>query len=182
MSKKSESRRRLRQERQQSGLCIHCGVEPVCELKGCEKCLASKKAVQKRYAAKTPERNRLYFLKIRKDVVEKYGGVCACCGEPRFEFLTIDHVNNDGGVERKADQKAQGRSWFLRLRREEKRSDLQVLCWNCNLAKLHFGECPHKSGTQVDFSPLTLDRRRKVQHEQQKEDGATGVQGFCLSA
>ena len=164
MSEKSELRRRLRQDRQEKGLCVHCGLEPPLEIKGthtlqftgCKKCLALKSRVQRRYAAKTTERNRLYCLKVRKDVIDKYGGICTCCGESNFAFLTIDHVNNDGSLERMPSK-----SWFLKLRRESRREDLQVLCWNCNMAKFHFGVCPHQSNEVVDFSPLEQDGRRK---------------------
>lgn len=33
---------------------------------------------------------------LKREVLKVYGGVCSCCGENRIEFLTIDHVNNDG--------------------------------------------------------------------------------------
>src|SRR5712671_6871126 len=32
---------------------------------------------------------------LRDQAYAGYGGVCACCGEWRTPFLTIDHVNND---------------------------------------------------------------------------------------
>ena len=37
----------------------------------------------------------------RAKVIAYYGGKCACCGESAFEFLTIDHINNNGSMHRK---------------------------------------------------------------------------------
>jgi hypothetical protein len=66
--------------------CRICNAEPIRRKKA--RCVASRCAgKQRRYEA------------LRRTVLERYSnGVfrCACCGESRFEFLTLDHVNNDG--------------------------------------------------------------------------------------
>ena len=49
--------------------------------------------------------------------------------------------------ERKKLYGSQNRSsyaWFLKLRRAPIRKDLQVLCYNCNMAAFQFGVCPHE--------------------------------------
>src|SRR5271157_814021 len=33
---------------------------------------------------------------FRQQVIEMYGGKCACCDEAHQEFLQVDHVNGDG--------------------------------------------------------------------------------------
>lgn len=67
---------------------------------------------------------------------------CACCGETHLEFLTVDHMNNNGAEHRKS-----GRFRDLQLellRNGFKASDYQILCMNCNFALGHSGYCPHK--------------------------------------
>src|SRR3990167_3937937 len=41
-------------------------------------------------------------LKQRDIVYKEYGNKCNCCSEIERMFLTIDHVNNDGRIERKS--------------------------------------------------------------------------------
>lgn len=38
---------------------------------------------------------------LKEEFIEAYGGKCSCCGESIPEFLTVDHINNDGEVHRK---------------------------------------------------------------------------------
>jgi predicted transcriptional regulator len=83
-------------------------------------------------------------LKIKLDVINGYGGKCACCGEIRVDFLTIDHINNDG----KEDRKKFGRSanklyrWLIANNFPE---GYQILCMNCNFSKyLNKGKCIHQ--------------------------------------
>ncbi len=81
---------------------------------------------------------------MRDEVFAAYGGsVCACCGETDIRFLTLDHINNDGGVQRKV----LGRSDTYRWAKENGfPSGLQVLCYNCNMGKAkNGGVCPHVS-------------------------------------
>jgi hypothetical protein len=32
----------------------------------------------------------------------------------------------------------------------------QLLCWNCNLAKAHYGRCPHRSAARRARGPALL--------------------------
>jgi hypothetical protein len=74
-------------------------------------------------------------------LMEKYGGVCACCGETRIEFLSIDHINGGGKYERESLNPS---AFYRKLRREPKREDLRVLCMNCNHSIGLYGYCPHE--------------------------------------
>lgn len=56
---------------------------------------------------------------------------CAYCGESAVEFLSIDHINNDGGSERKI-YKGNLISHIIRQGFQEK---YQILCHNCNMIK-----------------------------------------------
>lgn len=165
MSRKNDRRRLLKDQRYKEGLCVYCGVcAPKSDKKGCEECLRAKYQCQLGCIQNNPRRVKLYRQKTRWDVIQKYGGYCKCCGENNFPFLVIDHKNNDGALERKntyGSQNGASGSWYLKLKREPVREDLQVLCWNCNAAKQMFGECPHKTGCFApDFSDLNKDGRR----------------------
>lgn len=81
--------------------------------------------------------------KIREEMIEAYGGRCACrwCPETNHEFLTLDHVNGDG----KEHRKKVGSHAYADLRRRGWPQDgYRLLCWNCN-AMTRFGRvCPHE--------------------------------------
>lgn len=80
-------------------------------------------------------------LEARKEVLNHYGSICACCGENNVRFLTVDHTNNDGAEHRKKIKKDIV-YWLIKNNYPE---GFQVLCFNCNLGKsLNKGICPHK--------------------------------------
>ena len=81
-------------------------------------------------------------------VLDKYGGCCVCCSESEKIFLTIVHINDDGGKERRelyGIKDGSAYQWYLKLKREDKREDLRVLCFNCNCGRrINGGVCPHE--------------------------------------
>jgi len=84
---------------------------------------------------------------LRVAVNEMYGDTCNCCGETEPLFLTIDHVNNDGGERRKQSSREHGTITLLRdiLQHGSVQPDYQLLCMNCQLGKhLNGGICPHQ--------------------------------------
>lgn len=85
-----------------------------------------------------------YRRKLKEEMALAYGGLCTCCGEDQIEFLTIDHVNDDGNIERK--QIKGGWRFYAHLRRLGWPKDrYTLLCYNCNCAKrFGNGACPHK--------------------------------------
>ena len=90
--------------------------------------------------------SKKYARKIRLIVVNRYGGnppKCACCEETEIQFLTIDHIKNDGAKHRKEIGKGRLCQWLYKKPLMPDR--FQVLCWNCNLSKYYYGQCPHKS-------------------------------------
>ena len=101
---------------------------------------------QRRKWAERPEfarkYQRDYRKKIREELVIAYGGKCNCCGEAKIEFLALDHINNDGNIQRK--EIGSGIKFYLYLKRTTPK-DIQVLCHNCNLAKKNYGKCPHQN-------------------------------------
>jgi hypothetical protein len=93
------------------------------------------------YLAKRVAQNRQH----REDALKHYGGVCACCGESRYEFLAIDHINGGGTQHHK-----QIRTPIVRwLRKNNYPEGFRVLCHNCNQSLGQYGYCPHSLGAKV---------------------------------
>lgn len=84
-------------------------------------------------------------VKALKDVVyNAYGGYrCACCGEITEQFLSIDHINNDGANHRKGVNRRKMYHW---LKKHGFPAGFQILCMNCNFGKArNNGVCPHQA-------------------------------------
>ena len=75
------------------------------------------------------------YQKHKAILYKELGDKCACCGERDLMFLTVDHVNNDGGKLRKQKSAHARPHLMLKLHRENPGS-LQLLCMNCNHAKM----------------------------------------------
>jgi hypothetical protein len=150
-----EHRRKLR--RLSNKACACCGVELTVEntslssLKRRQRrCLVCHTEYMREYTKECLDRNRRNSKKqrnlLRRRTIESYGGRCACCGEDKFEFLTIDHVYNDGAKQRKEHGFLSGPAFYRWLRDNGFPKDrFQVLCMNCNCAKSWWGECPHET-------------------------------------
>lgn len=70
------------------------------------------------------------YYRVKSGAIALLGGKCGLCWESESEFLTIDHVNNDGNVER---SKLHHKQIFARIMNGS--VDLKryrVLCRNCN--------------------------------------------------
>jgi hypothetical protein len=94
---------------------------------------------------KCSNKGRLKTEQKRRTIFGWYGSKCACCGELRFYFLTLDHVNNNGAQERKllgGQQQVLSRLW----KDQQLSTEYQILCYNCNCAKGMYGSCPHTWG------------------------------------
>ena len=89
------------------------------------------------------ENNRRERDRVRIQTLEAYGSNCQCCGERRKEFLSIDHIRNDGAEERRRLKTRAGLPFYRWLRKQGYPAGYQVLCFNCNMAKGIWGYCPH---------------------------------------
>lgn len=98
--------------------------------------------------------------KLKLDMIEAFGGKCQCCGEDNPYFLSLDHKDNDGASYRDKYNEQQ----IYRLARREgwPREKYQLLCMNCNFAKGHFKECPHKLGITAEVALETLRREART--------------------
>lgn len=108
---------------------------------------------------RTASRNT--FRRARTAMLSAYGGKCACCGEAEPNFLTFDHINNDGATHRKTLKKRAG-SAFVKYLRDHRPDDIQVLCYNCNCAKGHYGICPHERDRLGEIPGARVVTRRRT--------------------
>lgn len=148
--------------------CNRCGNETGSETKRCQPCKTYMAEAQAKYRAKqrqkglcrncrTPtdtvrcpactEAHRIRMIKnrvkLRMKVIEGYGGECCCCGEIEPCFLQLDHVNNDGHIERRQTTNAE--RVYRTAIKEGFPDRYQLLCANCNFGKfMNNGVCPHK--------------------------------------
>lgn len=87
---------------------------------------------------------RKEIQQYKRIVFYHYSGLhphCNCCGEDIYEFLTVDHINNDGFLDKKSR-----RNLYYNIIKNNFPNTFQILCWNCNegknIDKNHI--CPHK--------------------------------------
>jgi len=72
--------------------------------------------------------------KLRIDTILEYGGKCLRCGIDDLEVLDLDHIYNDGAVDRKKNLFAYNLYRHLKKQGYPKERH-QVLCKNCNWKK-----------------------------------------------
>jgi hypothetical protein len=127
------------QLRREKGVC-YCGRPRVKGFAYCYSCRKSNKR------SRSPEEVRRRRGIIKAEVFSAYGDRCACCGEAQKEFLSIDHVNGRGAQHRRRCRLRSGDQTYSWLRRRKYPRGYQLLCYNCNMAKHHCGQCPHTVG------------------------------------
>jgi hypothetical protein len=161
------------------GPCNQCGTNTINYKNLCNKCYGDRwrknnKAKIKQYNhsnyyvkghrhkpwADLTEEQRLSISKrvhryrvLRKfKVINKYGGKCVECGCAELAFLSIDHVNDDGNLERKHTSNTK---FYAKLLKSPLREDLQVLCMNHQFGKRIYG-----NGTPVIFTDQPFPIKR----------------------
>ena len=113
---------------------------------------AGSKAISLRNHRKSRDRDRNL-------VYAYYGGKCSCCGELDWRFLTIDHVNNDGHIERKKGFYTNGSQFYRYIVKNNFPKDYRILWFNCNLGRArNGGVCPHQEGSTTISSESTAKR------------------------
>ena len=97
---------------------------------------------------------KLYRDKIINDVIDKLGDTCTSCNQTEREFLSIDHIKNDGKNDR-------NNKYHLQWKREIMdggtfNNKLQILCHNCNAEKeilnnksVFEKECGNECGNKI---------------------------------
>jgi hypothetical protein len=123
--------------------CKFCGSIFQASRSDAKRCDSCRKKFLQEYRKKqeTKDRRKQTNRMIRERLFAGYGGKCECCGESRFEFLALDHVNGGGRQERKTMSTIQ---IALRAIREGFPDKYRILCHNCNQSIGWYGYCPHK--------------------------------------
>ena len=86
------------------------------------------------------------IIKLRNECLEHYGKECYCCGINLLQFLTIDHEEGSGNIQRKKlfGYNISGMHMYRWLRKNNFPKGYRILCMNCNWATRYGGACPHK--------------------------------------
>jgi hypothetical protein len=105
---------------------------------------------QKLYCSKTC-RQKGDNRRLREEFLREYGGRCQCpggCDIDEPDFLSLDHIFNDGAAHRKLLRRG---SMYRELKRLGWPKDrYRLLCYNCNLGRTrHGGRCPHESNASA---------------------------------
>lgn len=103
------------------------------------------------WARAHPDRTKEYYKtgidRLTTETIQAYGGKCVCCNEKEPKFLTIDHINNDGGSD-----PYQGVNLYRQLRKTGFPKDrYRLMCFNCNCGRAaNRGVCPHFANDNDD--------------------------------
>ena len=112
-----------------------------------ENALKYSRNFRNRHKSSVYAKSKELSLRVRMEVLTHYSGNpphCQCCDESVFDFLCMDHVNNNGNAHRR--EIGTNRMYYW-IRRHGYPDGFQVLCYNCNMGKAHnsAGVCPHKA-------------------------------------
>ena len=127
--------------------CFHCAKPLQADEKAlCADCKAKRRAYYYQNHQQQLQNGKKRRLDSKQKAFDAYGGaVCKCCGETHLEFLTIDHIDGKGASHRRSIGNSGGHNFYRWLRTNGYPPGYQVLCFNCNFAKGHFGKCPHET-------------------------------------
>lgn len=138
----AEKQRELYWKAKMAGLCVVCGKQPKSQTNQlCDTCN------NKPWMSKETRKARQ--LRYKLEAFAQYGGAkCQCCGESEVDFLSLDHINNDGAQHRRSMWNINsGGNIYVWARARNYPEGLQVLCMNCNFGKrINNGICPHNKG------------------------------------
>lgn len=99
---------------------------------------AEKRARQRRWFEDNRQHLAGYYAdyrdRIRLEMVQAYGGACCECGEDDPIVLVLDHINDDGQVDKKLG--LGGFKAYMALRKQGwPKTRHQLMCHNCNFRK-----------------------------------------------
>ena len=113
---------------------------------------------------------------IKREIIAYYSNgmnCCACCGESTYNFLSLDHIKNDGASHRKefGGRKSYSHDKFYKsLIDDGYPAGIQVLCMNCNWGKQRNGGiCPHVSLESSTTIPKGSRAKRLEAHSPSQE-------------
>lgn len=116
------------------------------------------KEIQKRYQQSIHGRavgavyKHDWRTRLRLGLVELLGSSCMYCGySDDIRALALDHIHDDGYLERKKFKESSSMWSYYLKNPEEARLRLQILCMNCNWIK----HCEHLNKLRIEkYSPI----------------------------
>lgn len=138
--------RAFRAKMRKQGLCSVCCKSMDKPAGLCRDCTDRRNAYYRTDEGKEKRRvhRKGYRSRLRNAVLDGYGAFCKCCNEQDRRFLTLDHVNNDGNIERNGQHTCSHKQ-YTRLIEAGFPPHMQVYCYNCNMGKArNGGVCPHQ--------------------------------------
>lgn len=86
------------------------------------------------------------IVKLRNECLAYYGRECRCCGIEMLQFLTIDHEEGNGNIQRKKlfGYNISGIHMYRWLKKNNFPKGYRILCMNCNWATRYGSICPHQ--------------------------------------
>jgi len=131
------------------GQCVNCGKPRDFHTNTCKECTD-------KFEASRIARD----LRLKQEVMDNYGGKCACCGTDKLVVLTIDHLADNGAEHRKNSKVGTGGKFYRWLRKSKYPEGYQVLCFSCNSAKYILKRMPTPSDVlptaTVEYASIDL--------------------------
>lgn len=121
--------------RKENKICVRC-KQPTNGFSKCSQCATEANV------SHTKNRNNTKIAVFNHYSIDEIWK-CNCCGEDFYEFLTIDHVENNGASHRKemGSKKGSGHLLYRWLQINNFPVGYQILCWNCQWSKHLHGKC-----------------------------------------
>lgn len=103
-----------------------------------ERARATKAALMRKYRSENPEKHRKISreckARLRARLFDMYGRKCALCGFLDLRALSLDHIAQNGNVERREIGE---RGVYRRALAEYNPSEYRILCMNCQFIERH---------------------------------------------
>lgn len=99
------------------------------------------------------EADRRYHWKLKVSAITTYGGKCVHCGITNIQYLTIDHIDNNGGAHREqlfGSKRQAGHVFYSWLKRNDYPPGYRVLCYNHNSSRQFHPELCEETYTYDD--------------------------------
>ena len=147
-----------------AGVCEHPGCDEKYTHQSMVRGLGDRLCQKHSIRINGKERAVKYRKRDKKELYDRLGNRCACCGERDSMYLEIDHVHNDGTEHREKINANWGAKhmkatsmhprYYIRYLTENP-GGLQLLCSNCNRAK-------HRNGGEL-YRPAKFTRRQLIE-------------------
>ena len=106
--------------------------------------------------ARMNSKDSINYHQRRQVFFDILGSDCKSCGFKDKRALQIDHINDDGGQQRKKFGGSANEYKYYAKNRDEIHINFQILCANCNWIKRANLEKSKRDAVRCEFPPLSL--------------------------